>query len=322
MKKFSELTDEDFNNIDSKKIDMLGGIMLNNPSDEYKSETFDSSEEAIESMLYAARNNSGLVLEFTLRYRNTGAYILNRMRVYNRLSNRYSREEFIDDLIEIDNFDIMFIDQLLAIESDEIEHPYIFSLVSYNGKLYCDSQLYFWKKYSEYKNRNNIIDTEDYFWFGKLSGATLQYRKIGVLNTDVFVDSTIMYCTIRKASLCCIGKDMDIVHSKIKLLSITVKSYKLNLNLGFNTIGKLVIDLSGSDEYIYENGGPVFGINIGQSDYFPENNEVGEIEIIVTRNIVNKCIGKIEIATEKNIDKIIKINGYEGKLSVKTIGDN
>ena len=90
MKKFSELSDEDFNNIDSKKIDMLGDIMSNNPSDEYKSETFDSSEEAIESMLYAARNNSGLVLEFTLRYRNTGAYILNCMRVYNRLSNRYS----------------------------------------------------------------------------------------------------------------------------------------------------------------------------------------------------------------------------------------
>lgn len=281
MKKFSELTEKDLEDIDTVDLMKLE-VMLDNCL--YLRQIVDKS---IKNINYTFSNESGIFIASIVKSSVTGRKLIAEYTDFKGVADfvNFDPEEFLNKLYELDEYKEEDIDRIL----DEDGNISNINMVFTDGKIYVNADYFYKLKYVQSKSDKQIIEKSDYSWFGKIDHLTLSNRVIGDIEIHSLVDTFIKDCKIKTLKIID-DKFIGISFSRIKDIHITLSRFFLSTDFYKCEIDNLQIDITNVkiDEH------NKIGINT-------EDNNIKNIKIIS-----NKAVN--------NIREILDIKDYSGRL--------
>ena len=242
MRKISETTENDFNNImETRVIEKL----MNRVSP-YADITVNSASEAFDHMIAISKNSSfffHLEVSESFDEMNLTYYKLTPQFISD---NKYSLRE----LMIVDKYNEEELNKMVTTfdENDEYTEEQWINCLAHRGKIYADEQFFFrslWYK-ELFVNGNNIINNNSYKWLGILSNVNLYNRTAYKLCIRALNDFEINNCRIKSLEIEIYRGNQYIKYSSIDGMIIKIMNDN-NLNkiiLKGNKIKTLIVDIT------------------------------------------------------------------------------
>lgn len=281
MKKFSELTEKDLEDIDTVDIMRLE-VMLDNCL--YLRQIVDKS---IKNINYTFSNESGIFIASIVKSSAKDGKLVAEYTDFKGVAGfvNFDSEEFLNKLYELDEYSEEDIDRIL----DENRNIGIIHMVFTGGRIYVNADYFYKLKYVQSKSDKQIIEKSDYSWFGKIDHLTLSNRVIGDIEIHSLVDTFIKDCKIKTLRIID-DKFIGISFSRIKDINITLSRSFISTDFYQCEIDSLEIDITNVKIDKHNK----LGINI-------KDNNIKTIKIIS-----NKAVN--------DISEILDIKEYSGRL--------
>lgn len=241
MRKISEITENDFNNImETRVIEKL----MNRVSP-YADIPVNSASEAFEHMIAISKNSSfffHLEVSESFDEMNLTYYKLTPQFINNN-------KHLLRELILVDKYNEEELNKMITTfdENDEYTEEMWINCLAHRGKIYADEQFFFrslW--YRElFVNGNNIINNNSYKWLGILNNVNLYNRTAYKLCIRALNDFEINNCRIKSLEIAVYRGNQYIKYSSIDGMIIKIKNSNYNkIRLKGNKIKSLIVDIT------------------------------------------------------------------------------
>ena len=193
MKKFSELTDSDFDYLNEDTINTLSRKMILNTKRKEVIRTYKTVYDTIKNL--KARSMGRTIIVCIIK---SDEYIVNISDIHGNFKDTSEIENFIESLYLLDVYDINEIETMVECENEFTGMYMLFA----EGNIYVDEQFYFLKKYKDYRMNRNIINNENRFsWLGKISDGQIVEKVLSDLSVNCITITRILGCTVKKLNI-------------------------------------------------------------------------------------------------------------------------
>lgn len=188
MKKFSELTDKDFNYLNTNNINNLNDFLNTYDTREYNVETEGLQKEI--QYIKSGSSNKIIAASFGIAYEGYDVVT----RDITKITSKKELNELSKFIYILDNYSLSEIEETVRLAGNiSIEVQMLFM----DNTIYVNEQFYYLRKFVNFTKGNKVIYNGDYSWLGKLFTGAISEQSIGTLKIDCLVPTYIINCKIR-----------------------------------------------------------------------------------------------------------------------------
>lgn len=289
MKKFSELTDSDFDYLNKDNINTLSRKMIHNTKRKEVIKSYKNVYEAIKDL----KDKSRAIIVCIIK---SDKYIVNISDIYSSFKDTSEMEKFKESLYLLDVHDINEMETMIECENDFTGMYMLFT----EGNIYVDEQFYFLKQYKDYRLNSNIINNENRFsWLGKMSDGQIVEKVLSDLSVNCITITRILGCTVKKLNIIdrhnCILKNC-----RIKSLCVHPMNTYIMVETTNCIIDEMIIDLTEYEDAIR------YIIDVNTST-------IKNLKVNTTKKHLDKTVKVYGLKVESNI---IDVKGYTGEIEI------